>query len=117
MADKPMFVPLATNPYRWFEQGLKRWELRRVGGQWQPKHCVYGRPATLSRGYSTPDRMPAMVGIYAVFDTMEEAMTVVDYRLIIPTAGSLRDAVKVATEILGDKPGPFIAVEFLTGQP
>lgn len=89
---KPLFVPLATGPYRWFESGAKTVELRRIGGQWQPKHVPAGRLATLSRGYSTPDRMPATVGGHVVGNSILDVLQAVGWKSVIPTAAGPEEA-------------------------
>ncbi|MBB3267703.1 hypothetical protein FHW79_005368 [Azospirillum sp. OGB3] len=109
---KPLFVPLATSPYRWFESGTKTWELRRVGGQFQPKHLPAGRAATLSRGYSTPDRMRATVGRHVVGDHILDVLQAAGWKSVIPNATGPEEAIHLARQILGDKPGPFIGIEF-----
>lgn len=59
--QKPLFIPLKTEYYRAFENGTKTHEYRRYGGPWNERTCFVGRPVTLSRGYSTPDRLSAVV--------------------------------------------------------
>lgn len=58
---KPLFIPLKTEYYRQFENGTKTHEYRRYGGPWNERTCFVGRLATISRGYSTPDRLRAVV--------------------------------------------------------
>ena len=52
-----LFVPLAERPYRWFESGLKTWELRTMGRRFNARHIRIGRVVELRRGYSTPDSL------------------------------------------------------------
>lgn len=61
MSVKPLFIPLKTKYYREFESGSKTHEYRRYGGPWNERTCAVGRPVTISRGYSTPDRLSAIV--------------------------------------------------------
>lgn len=58
---KPLFIPLKTEYYRLFENGYKTHEYRQYGPRWNEDTCIVGRLVTLSRGYSTPDRLQGRV--------------------------------------------------------
>jgi ASCH domain len=107
-ADR-VFVPLATQPYRWFASGRKQWELRRLGRQYTPKHLKLGRRVELRCGYA--DKNSALWGTLA--ETREagsiaQFFDLVDFREVIPEANSREDAVHTAAQILGTGDVPVI---------
>lgn len=61
MTDR-LFVPLNTEPYRWFETGRKDIELRGVDHRFNVDTIWRGRPVELRRGYSTDDSLWGKVG-------------------------------------------------------
>lgn len=63
---RPLFVPLATEPFRAFESGVKTVELRRSSKRWSERHVWRGRPVLLRRGYSTKEEIAGFVGRVAV---------------------------------------------------
>lgn len=99
--DTRLFVPLANDPFKWFASGKKKWELRREGRAYTPKHLRAGRRVELRRGYSDAKRAlwGAIVetfsapSLYAFFER-------VPYQEVIPAAASLQDAVERARVIL-----------------
>ena len=111
MTDKTMFVPLNSEPWYWFRDGKKTWELRRAKGQFAVDRVKVGRRIELRRGYSTPDSLFGFVEDVAIGAEIESIFRLVNYRKIIPTARSLDAAIERAKSILGPKPGPFIAIK------
>ncbi|SEN67949.1 hypothetical protein [Nitrosomonas marina] len=61
---KPLFIPLNAWAYEQFEAGTKTDELRRYGPRWNEKTCIPGRPAILSRGYGTKNRMSGTISAF-----------------------------------------------------
>lgn len=57
MRDKPLFVPLKTEPFEAFADGSKTDELRRYGPRWNENTCRVGRAVLLSHGYGKRRRM------------------------------------------------------------
>lgn len=101
MSDR-LFVPLAADPFRWFESGGKQWELRRLGRQYTLDHVRPGRMVELRRGYADPDR--------ALWGRIVDVLTApsiaaffeeVSWREVLPESRNLADALDVAREILG----------------
>jgi len=110
-AGKPdrIFVPLATEPYRWFASGRKHWELRRLGRQYTPRHLIPGRRVELRRGYC--DKHTALWG--TLTETCEAPniahfFDAVDFRKVVPEASNRQEAVRIAAAILGDGESPVI---------
>lgn len=110
-ADDRLFVPLSTEPYRWFERGDKDVELRTTGGQFTRKHVREGRAVELRRGYSTDDSLYGEVGEVRTFETLSAVFDAIDYQRILPEADSRTDALKQAREIVGDAEEAFIAFQ------
>lgn len=108
-ADR-LFVPMNTDPWTWFRDGIKTWELRRMRGQFTTKHVRTGRRVELRRGYSTPDSLWGTIAEYRVFDSIHAAIYALGVQIIpYEIAHNRVEAVKHATKILGDEPGQFIA--------
>lgn len=61
MTDR-LFVPLNTEPYRWYEAGDKDIELRGVDARFNPDTVRSGRRVELRRGYSTDDSLWGEIG-------------------------------------------------------
>jgi hypothetical protein len=102
MSDR-LFVPLASDPFRWFASGDKTWELRAMRGQYNAKNVRVGRRVELRRGYSTPDSLwgtiEAVVGAGSIADFFD----MVPWREVIcaPTVADQREGEKHAAAILG----------------
>jgi ASC-1-like (ASCH) protein len=95
-----LFVPLATEPFRWFESGKKKWELRKYGKQYTEKNIFSGREVELRRGYNTTDSLWGRLGEVLVVDSLEDLFLKVDFEKIIPVAASHEEAIKRCLEIL-----------------
>lgn len=98
-----LFVPLAEQPYRWFESGLKLWELRAIGRQFTTQFVRVGRVVEFRRGYSTPDSQWGTVVDVIEADSVQAFFDRVPWRQVIcaPGIADRREAEKVAAEILG----------------
>jgi ASC-1-like (ASCH) protein len=100
-----LFVPLATQPYRWFEGGLKRWEVRRHGRQYTEKHVVPGRPVELRRGYShREDSLWGTIVCVVEARDLRRFFERVPFDEVVPTARTREEAIGVAAAILGLPP-------------
>lgn len=101
-----LFVPLASEPHRWFESGRKCWELRGAKAQYTANHVYVGRYVELRRGYS--DRATALFGIIttvAQSDSIQGIFDSVPYSEVIPDTKSIEEAAEVATDIVGECKG------------
>jgi hypothetical protein len=104
-----LFVPLASEPFRWFASGRKHWELRRLGRQYTPRHLLPGRRVELRRGYL--DKVSALWGTLAAIHeapSIASFFDAIDFREVIPEATDREDAVRIATQILGPRESPVI---------
>ena len=59
--SSPLFIPLKSEFYDAFLNGLKRDELRRYGPRWNERTCSIGRPIVLSKGYGKKHRTPGVI--------------------------------------------------------
>jgi len=107
VADR-LFVPLATDPFRWFASGRKRWELRRLGRQYTPKHLRIGRRVELRRGYAVGESLWGTIDKVSEASSIREFFDIVPFDHVIPTAASLGEAVATAEGILGVADVPVI---------
>lgn len=97
-----LFLPLAAEPYSWFNDGQKTWELRTYNKRWNKKHVYEGRRVELRRGYrdkktsiwGTIREVMAAPSISVFFDR-------VHFKEVIPRAISAIDAAHHAAAILG----------------
>lgn len=104
-----LFVPLATQPFEWFKSGAKRWELRKLGRQYTPKHLRVGRSVELRKGYKGPDSIWAAIIDVVEAANIEEFFDKVDYKEVIPVAEGREQAIEIASEILkADEGTPII---------
>lgn len=99
---KRLFVPLASQPFRWFESGEKRWELRRFGRQFNDKRVCIGREVELRRGYSTQDSIWGEINSVVVADSIADFFKKVPFSEVIPIAENLHGAVQIAQQIIGN---------------
>jgi hypothetical protein len=96
-----LFVPLANEPFRWFADGQKRWELRRYGRQYTERNVWVGRRVELRRGYSTDESLRGVIVETMRSASIRELFGRVDYKTILPTAESEAEAIEIANKILG----------------
>jgi ASC-1-like (ASCH) protein len=95
-----LFVPLADEPFNWFVSGQKKWELRRLGRQYTPKHVRVGRRVELRRGYRGPDALWGEILNVVEAQSIEDFFNKVPFEEVIPIASSRDDAIKIAINIL-----------------
>jgi ASC-1-like (ASCH) protein len=99
-----LFVPLADQPFAWFRSGKKKWELRRLGRQYTPKHVRVGRRVELRRGYKGPDVLWGEILEVILANGLEDFLSKVCFKKVVPVAESREDAVEIATKILNVEP-------------
>lgn len=105
MQSRPrLFVPLATDPFRWFQSGKKKWELRKYGNQYTENNIYSGRIVELRRGYNTDDSLWGSVDEVKVYGSIEEVYAEIKYEEIIPVACDLKDALEITKNILSSPP-------------
>lgn len=98
--QKRLFVPLAKEPFEWFESGQKHWEVRKAERGFAPQHVQIGRVVELHLGYSTPEAIWAEITEVVLADTLEELYERVPFSEVIPVAASVEEATRITTEIL-----------------
>jgi len=100
-----LFVPLSSEPYSWFLSGEKRWELRRYGRQYTVAHVREGRQVELRLGYRSQEQsLWGHIVRTVEANSLDSFFKEVPFRLVIPIAKSLEEAVREASFILGIAP-------------
>ncbi|WP_227376262.1 ASCH domain-containing protein [Haladaptatus halobius] len=98
-----LFVPLSTRPFKWFENGAKRWEVRRYGGQFTHSHVYKGRIVELRKGYSSEEKIWGQIKEIISTKELERIFKNVPYHQIIPDANSSEEAIEKTTHILNGR--------------
>ncbi len=96
-----LFVPLASEPYHWFDNGEKLWELRRYGRQYTLDNVCVGRPVELRRGYNTSDSIWGTIADVITAESVDDFFSLVDFGEVIPTARNKGEAITRAKAIIG----------------
>jgi hypothetical protein len=104
MTDR-IFVPLNTEAFDWFESGTKRWELRRVRGQYTLKHIRPGRLIEFRKGYRQGSSLWGTVLRTTLATGVADFFSKVPFSEVIPSAKSQVDAIAKAERILRVPPG------------
>jgi hypothetical protein len=99
-SEPRLFVPLARDPFRWFEEGRKQWELRRYGRQYTERHVKAGKRVELRYGYSSQRSLWGFIRDTLTAKSITDFFAQVDYRLVIPIAESRDQAIEIASRIL-----------------
>lgn len=107
-----LFVPLSHEPFSWFADNKKTWELRRSRGQFTKRHIYVGRPVELRLGYNTDKKLWGMVNRVIVGSSIESVLAEIgDFQSVIPIASSMSDTAKKAKDILKTPSDSYIAFE------
>jgi hypothetical protein len=109
-----LFVPLAEQPFRWFESGLKTWELRKLARSFTEKHVRIGRPVELRRGYNTPDSRWGIITDVKLAPSIAAFFDLVPFEHVIcdPAVTSKSTAIAQAAAILGICPETVPVIGF-----
>jgi|AntDeeMetageno50_2_1112565.scaffolds.fasta_scaffold05568_2 ASC-1-like (ASCH) protein len=81
-----LFVPLNSEPYWWFADGSKTWELRGVNDQFNERKVRVGRAVELRRGYSTDDSLWGVITGVRFFESVDEIIETFEYEKVRPDA-------------------------------
>lgn len=98
--ERRVFVPLAKEPFVWFEKGHKQWELRRYGRQYTERQVRAGREVELRHGYSSHQSLWGVITDTMRAKSVRDFFAHVDYETVIPTAASQDEAIRIAERIL-----------------
>lgn len=97
-----VFIPLSTEPFNWFSSGKKKWELRRLGGQYTYKNIYAGRVVELRKGYRSSEALWGVINsVVTAVDIRSIFEAIGDYKAVVPVCDSLGDAVILAESIVG----------------
>lgn len=107
-----LFVPLSQDPFTWFAENKKTWELRRMRGQYTERQIYQGRPIELRLGYNTNCKLWGIINKVITGASIESVLTKIgSFESVIPTASSLKDAADKAHNILKSPSDSYIAFE------
>jgi hypothetical protein len=109
-STRRLFVPLASEPFRWFTEGQKQWELRKYGRQYTERHVWVGRRIELRRGYSSKESLWGVIMETVHTANVRDFFGKVNYKIVIPAAQSEVEAIEMAERILGISSGTDIPV-------
>ena len=110
---KRLFVPLRNEPFYWFKEQEKTFELRAYGKKWTEKNVYEGRDVKLSRGYSTGDIIKGKIG-KVITGSVEHIFKEIDFRKIIPVAKSEEKALTEIDNIFEGRKEKYIAFEIIS---
>lgn len=103
-ADDRLFAPLNTKPFRQFESGDKKWELRGVNDRFNRDTVYKGRAVELRRGYNTGDSIWGWITDVRTFKSLETLVEALDYKEISPDVDSEEEFIKrIEEEVFEDQ--------------
>lgn len=73
MTDR-LFVPLKKEPFNWFLQGCKTWELRGISGRFNKDKVKSGKSVELRKGYNG-DSLWGVIANCKTFDKLKNIPT------------------------------------------
>lgn len=96
-----LFVPLSSEPYAWFEEGSKKWEVRRYGSRFTERYVVPGRRVELRRGYSSAQNaLWGTIREVVWAEGLSDLFAKVPYAQVLPTANNVAEAIDLVSGIL-----------------
>ena len=98
--NRILFVPLIKESFRWYSQG-KKWEVRKLRGQYTMRNIITGRRVELREGYTGSKKFGRIQEVIVVDDS-EELFKRIDFKEIIPVAIDLEDAKKRIARFLNE---------------
>ncbi|MFC1686771.1 hypothetical protein ACFL0E_00230 [Nanoarchaeota archaeon] len=102
--QKPFFLPVTTEVYRWYRELGKEWELRVYGKRFNENQFSQGREVTVARGYNTPDRFTGIVSQEPVQGSLDDILSKVSFKKIIPIAKTKKGAKEIISSLIeGEK--------------
>ena len=97
---KHLFLALCSEPYKWFNDGIKEWELRKLSKTLNPNKVHIGDIAELRRGYVAKNGILwGKVTECKVFSSLKEVFSIVPYDKIIK-AETLSDAIHFVSNLM-----------------
>jgi ASC-1-like (ASCH) protein len=87
-----LFVPLSSEPYNWFKNGRKKWELRTYGQGFTEDHVYYNRHVELRKGYSTDQSIWGKIEYVVIQESFKDILDTIPYYEIFPEATSNKEA-------------------------
>ena len=111
---KRLFIPLCTEPYAWFVNGTKEWELRKLSGSFNPKRIKIGQLVELRKGYVAKNGVCwGKVVDCQAFSSLKDVFMHIPYVKIIK-AYSVEDAINYTCNLLKisyEGPSDLVAIK------
>lgn len=81
---KRLFIPLCTEPFRWFKEGKKEWELRKISRKFNSDIIYIGETVELRRGYIAKNGVIwGKVTDCQTFISLKEVFSAIPYNRIV----------------------------------
>ncbi len=97
---KRLFIPLYSDPFKWFETGEKEWELRKRSKRFNPNNFAIGSYVELRRGYVAKNGVCwGRIVDYKEFSSIRDVFLSIPYQKII-NADNLEQATNYVCSIL-----------------
>jgi hypothetical protein len=95
-----LFVPLNSDPFQWFKNGRKRWELRTAARGFAPRFLTPGRRVELRKGYNGQS-LWGVLGRHYVATSIASLFKRVPFRKVAPYAVNAKEAERLGYRLLG----------------
>jgi len=107
-----LFVPLNKEPFEWFQDGKKLWELRRCENQFSRKFIYKNRLVELRQGYNSDKIIWGNITEVIEKKSIEDIFDLINFKEIIPIAKDKQEAIQYVKTILKPKESVnFIALK------
>ncbi len=92
---KPLFLVLARQPFDWFKEGSKKFELREEKIKYNRNTIIKRRTVTVQRSrYKKGGRFNGVIGKIEI-GTLTYLLKKLPYKKVIPASNSVEDAIKI----------------------
>lgn len=100
MSDR-LFVPLNTEPFEWFRDDDKTWEVRSVDHNFNRQTVYIGRPVELRKGYATDESIWGTIANVRTNRRLTPLVRQIGYENISPVVNNEYEAVARLNKLLG----------------
>ncbi len=107
-----LFLPLKSDAFKWFAEGNKKYELRKLHHQYNRRQVKKDRLVELRQGYSGPSIWGRIDHVLVEESNLHKLFEKVEFKDVIPVAGSIDEAVSLAEKFVGTQ-GPYILFKIL----
>jgi hypothetical protein len=101
VAFTPLIVSVLPEPFHWFAEGERCWEVRRCGRDFTERDVLPDRPVEIRRAHRGSEVLKGTIVEVLPVGDLASIFERVSYSDIIPVAASLDEAVQIAHRLLG----------------